>query len=139
MDKDLLEKILKSGISVQGDLVLEKHVENEIGNVESYGIGIQIVNGKADDAAKTPDGDAKTPDAIVAELMPIFKNNREETELFVNRIDGLKPTAVTETVNELLRNKTITRSGCKSSMWRILNNYGLYKPSLQNWSAQVNF
>ena len=45
MDKELLEKILKSGITVQGDLVMEKHVENEIGNVESGGIGIQIVHG----------------------------------------------------------------------------------------------
>ena len=45
MDKELLEKILKSGITVQGDLVMEKHVENEIGNVESGGIGIQINHG----------------------------------------------------------------------------------------------
>ena len=37
MDKDFLEKILKSGITVQGDLVMEKHVENEIGNVEAGG------------------------------------------------------------------------------------------------------
>lgn len=35
MDKDLLEQILKSGITVQGDLVMEKHVEHEIGNVEA--------------------------------------------------------------------------------------------------------
>ena len=34
MDKELLEKILKGGITVQGDLVMEKHVENEIGNVD---------------------------------------------------------------------------------------------------------
>ena len=45
MDKELLEKILKSGITVQGDLVMEKHVENEIGNVEAGGIGIQINHG----------------------------------------------------------------------------------------------
>lgn len=42
MDKELLEKILKTGITVQGDFVMEKHVENEIGNVEAGGIGIQI-------------------------------------------------------------------------------------------------
>ena len=48
MDKALLEKILKSGITVQGDLVMEKHVENEIGNVEAGGIGIQIVHSMAD-------------------------------------------------------------------------------------------
>ena len=48
MDKELLEKILAaSRINVQGDLVFEKHVEHEIGNVEAGGIGIQIVQGGA--------------------------------------------------------------------------------------------
>lgn len=45
MDKELLEKILKGGITVQGDFVMEKQVENEIGNVEAGGIGIQINHG----------------------------------------------------------------------------------------------
>ena len=42
-----LEALGKSGINVAGDLVLEKHVENEVNNVEAGGIGIQIVNGNA--------------------------------------------------------------------------------------------
>lgn len=41
----MLAMIARSGITVQGDLVLEKHVENEIGNVEQGGIGVQIVKG----------------------------------------------------------------------------------------------
>ena len=41
-----LEAIAKSGITVNGDLVLEKHVEYEIDNVENGGIGIQIIKGK---------------------------------------------------------------------------------------------
>ena len=48
MDKELLEKILKGGITVQGDFVMEKQVEIEIGNVEAGGIGIQIVLGSSD-------------------------------------------------------------------------------------------
>lgn len=40
----MMEMLSKSGIHVAGDLVLEKHVENEIGNVEAGGIGIQIIN-----------------------------------------------------------------------------------------------
>lgn len=35
------EAIGKAAITVNGDLVLEKHVDNEIGNVEPGGIGIQ--------------------------------------------------------------------------------------------------
>ena len=40
-----LEAISKSGITVNGDLVLSKQVENEIGNVEAGGIGIQYCYG----------------------------------------------------------------------------------------------
>lgn len=58
MDKELLEKILKSGITVQGDLVMEKHVENEIGNVEAGGIGIQIVQGSGKNTSCKPNANA---------------------------------------------------------------------------------
>ncbi len=50
MEKDdfnrLLETLAKRGVNnvVAGDLVLNKHVEHEIGNVEPNGIGIQINN-----------------------------------------------------------------------------------------------
>ena len=40
-----LEALAKSGITVAGDLVLEKNVEYEVNNVEKGGIGIQIING----------------------------------------------------------------------------------------------
>ena len=43
-----LEAIGKSGITVAGDLVLEKNVEYEVNNVEAGGIGIQIINGNSD-------------------------------------------------------------------------------------------
>ena len=39
----VLETMGKGGITVNGDLVLNKQVENEIGNVEAGGIGIQNV------------------------------------------------------------------------------------------------
>ena len=41
------EAIGKGGIQVAGDLVLEKHVEYEVANVEEGGIGIQVINGSA--------------------------------------------------------------------------------------------
>ena len=50
MKQEELQKVLealgKGGIQVAGDLVVEKHVEYEVDNVENGGIGIQIVNGK---------------------------------------------------------------------------------------------
>ena len=41
--KTALEAVSNFGINIAGDFVLEKHVENEVANVESGGIGIQIV------------------------------------------------------------------------------------------------
>jgi hypothetical protein len=43
--EEKLALIKASGINVNGDLVLEKHVDYEIGNVETGGIGVQIING----------------------------------------------------------------------------------------------
>lgn len=43
--KRALEALGKSGITVAGDLVLEKNVEYEVNNVEAGGIGIQFVGG----------------------------------------------------------------------------------------------
>ena len=50
----MLEMLSKSGIHVAGDLVLEKHVENEIGNVEAGGIGIQIINSEKKPSVPKP-------------------------------------------------------------------------------------
>lgn len=78
-----LEALGKSGITVNGDLALEKHVENEIGNVEPGGTGIQINNG---DKAKTPmtagDKDIKaTIEALLKEKDDkgnlIFRNKKQ--------------------------------------------------------------
>lgn len=77
MDKELLEKILKSGITVQGDFVMEKHVENEIGNVEAGGIGIQINHGVTQ---------AKPSKALADVLSPI--NTPEAQQLWEKAIDA---------------------------------------------------
>jgi len=60
-----LEAIGKSGITVKGDLVLEKKVDYEVANVENGGIGIQINNGK-DDPLTVTDKDIK---AALEELL----------------------------------------------------------------------
>ena len=57
-----LEAISKGGITVAGDLVLEKKVEYEVANVEAGGIGIQINHGKVDEAMTASDKDIKTCD-----------------------------------------------------------------------------
>lgn len=74
-----LEAIGKSGITVAGDLVLEKKVEYEVNNVETGGIGIQINNSKETPLAKS-DKDIK--EAIEALLA---MNYEKDTYLFQNK------------------------------------------------------
>lgn len=78
------------------------------------------------------------PDGLVRDLKPIFRNSVENAQAFLKRIDGAKSTAVTAEVNRLLKEEQITRAGCKGDLWKVLHNYGLYKPSLSNWNQQVN-
>ena len=80
MDKDFLEKILKGGITVQGDFVMEKQVENEIGNVEAGGIGIQINHG-----AQQPKPNKARVDGDDDILSPI--NTPEAQQLWKKAID----------------------------------------------------
>lgn len=44
--EDLAKLLTGCNINVKGDLVMEKHVEHEVANVEAGGIGIQIVGDK---------------------------------------------------------------------------------------------
>lgn len=76
-----LETISKSGITVAGDLVLEKNVEYEVNNVEDGGIGIQIINGK-DTPLTTSDKDIKaTLETLLSEKDDkgklLFKNKKQ--------------------------------------------------------------
>lgn len=74
-----LESLGKSGITIAGDIVFEKNVEHEICNVESGGIGIQIIHGK-DTKLTTSDKDIKS---VIEELMKL--QNSEGVFLFKNK------------------------------------------------------
>ena len=67
-NEEKLALLKNAGVTVLGDFVLEKTVENEFGVIESGGIGIQIVNGgstasKRDGRKKVSRG-TKTIDAV---------------------------------------------------------------------------
>lgn len=74
-----LEAIGKSGIKVAGDLVLEKHVEHEVANVEAGGIGIQINNGNPlEVTSNTKTTTGETPEKLMTE---------EARELMLDLVD----------------------------------------------------
>lgn len=67
-NEEKLEFLKNAGVTVLGDLVLEKTVENEFGVIESGGIGVQIVNGGSAaskrDGRKKVSGGSKIVDAV---------------------------------------------------------------------------
>ena len=66
--EEKLEFLKNAGVTVLGDFVLEKTVENEFGVIESGGIGVQIVNGGSAaskrDGRKKVSGGSKIVDAV---------------------------------------------------------------------------
>lgn len=75
---------------------------------------------------------------LIRELMPVFINNVKKTKEFIRAVDGQTPKAITEVVNRLVKKEVILKANSKTVLWSILNKYGIYRPSLQNWTAQVN-
>lgn len=67
-NEEKLEFLKNAGVTVLGDFVLEKMVENEFGVIESGGIGVQIVNGGSAaskrDGRKKVSGGSKIVDAV---------------------------------------------------------------------------
>ncbi len=112
MEQDTKEKILemigKGGIHVAGDFVMEKHVEYEVGNVESGGIGIQILNSSKENTPLTvADKDIK---AAIEELLKakneegvfIFRNKKQWWAVFrVLNVFCNYPSQMTVFVNKM--------------------------------------
>ena len=134
-----LEAISKGGITVAGDLVLEKKVEYEVNNVEKGGIGIQIVNGETIvPASEDEDSDEKdSKDDLIKCLMPIFYNNEEEAKAFAKLIQGAKPQQITSRVNQLVHERKISDISKRRPLWKVLHDFGIDIKSESNWNLQV--
>lgn len=125
---------------VSGDLVMEKH---EVANVESGGIGIQIVyggeTGKANLPAPPAADTAPSPcDADIVNLLkPIFFGIESEARQFLSDIRGMRPSQVTEKVNILVGERKISTLSKGRALWKVLYGCGLYDKSETNWNRQV--
>ena len=100
-----LEALGKSGITVAGDLVLEKHVEHEVNNVEAGGIGIQIVNGARDGEPKSQNQRARVADTGLSDSgegksdkAPARESQRKQMpqESFAERVKDIMRKAATK-------------------------------------------
>ncbi len=76
-------------------------------------------------------------DELLSGLTPIFWNDRNEAQLFLKRIEGLKPKDVTLAVNNLLDAKKISSWSAGRDLYQLLHRHGYYKASESNWNKMV--
>lgn len=77
-------------------------------------------------------------EALVAALKPIFYGNEQEVRDFLAAIQGVKPKQITDKVNQLVRDRKISKMSCRRDLWKPLHDFGLYNPTESNWNQQVN-
>ena len=74
---------------------------------------------------------------VIDKLKPIFLGNGESAQEFYESIQVMKPREITDRVNQLVREGTISDKSNHRDLWKILNDAGLYKPTESNWNQQV--
>ena len=83
----------------------------------------------------------KTDQQIAAEvvelLKPIFYGSEENARAFYDSIQGMKPTQITDKVNQLVAEKKISELSKHRDLWKVLHDYGIYERSESNWNMQV--
>lgn len=67
-----------------------------------------------------------------------FYGDKKEARAFLLYIDKTtKPVEITNRVNELVKQNIISEKSCHRTMWTILHENNLYKPSENNWNSQI--
>lgn len=74
---------------------------------------------------------------VVDQLKPIFFGEEKRAQEFYESIQVMKPREITDRVNQLVREGTISDKSNHRDLWKILNDAGLYKPTESNWNQQV--
>lgn len=75
---------------------------------------------------------------LIDELLPIFYNIVPDVISFLEEIDGISnnPEIVKVAADYVSKGK-ISELSCRSVLWKVLNEHGLYKPSLANWCSYI--
>ena len=75
--------------------------------------------------------------AIIDRLKPIFYGSEQEARSFLESIQGMKPTQITDKVNQLVDKKKISALSSHRDLWKVLHDFDLYKRTEANWNMQV--
>ncbi|MBQ6195740.1 MAG: hypothetical protein IJJ98_11390 [Prevotella sp.] len=88
-------------------------------------------------AQKPPVDPDEQRQVTLSRLTPIFYGSEEEASAFLQSIEGMKPTQITEKVNLLVSQRKISELSRKRDLWSVLNEGGFYLKSETNWNMQV--
>ena len=74
---------------------------------------------------------------VVEKLKPMFYGQIEDAKAFLVSIQGMKPTQITDKVNQLVSEKKISDLSKHRDLWKVLHDCGIYDKSESNWNQQV--
>ena len=74
---------------------------------------------------------------VVEKLKPMFYGQLEDAKAFLVSIQGMKPTQITDKVNQLVSEKKISDMSKHRDLWKVLHDCGIYDKSESNWKQQV--
>ncbi|MCR5641948.1 MAG: hypothetical protein K6G32_01225 [Prevotella sp.] len=74
---------------------------------------------------------------VVEKLKPMFYGQVEDAKTFLVSIQGMKPTQITDKVNQLVREKKISDMSKHRDLWKVLHDCSIYDKSESNWNMQV--
>ena len=74
---------------------------------------------------------------VVEKLKPMFYGQIEDAKAFLVSIQGMKPTQITDKVNQLVSDKKISDMSKHRDLWKVLHDCGIYDKSESNWNQQV--
>lgn len=71
---------------------------------------------------------------LIDELLPIFYNSVPDVISFLGEIDGISNNPeIVKVAADYVNNRKISEQSSRSDLWKVLNEHGLYKPTLTNW------
>lgn len=115
-------------INVQGSYIDVHDNENVYLNVDKAEVRMGQNDPKEKETETT---------GLLLKVKPMFYGDERETNNFLNRIQGMKPTQITALVNQLVKEKKLSDLSCHRDLWQVLHDEGLYTKSESNWNQQV--
>ena len=129
---------------------MEEERRNSVVNHFETGSNCQVFNGSisgcvfampganvTQQTGKQPESLSEKEEDVLNELKPMFFGSETEAMAFLKSIQGMKPTQITDMVNQLVGDKKISELSKHRDLWKVLHDCGIYQRSESNWNMQV--